>query len=64
MKKFCTAGTVGGVTFLVHGKDRNHVDADFFRMGADKPFFSHEFFSKDGALRWVNWQICKMTGNY
>lgn len=61
MKTFYTAGSVAGLTFAVYGRDHSTVDVDIFKAGANKPFFHRDFFSKLGALTWINKELAKLS---
>lgn len=64
MKEVYTVGNYRGLTFTVCGRDHASVDVDFFRYGGAKPFFRRGFFSKDGAISWINRELAKLSQNH
>lgn len=64
MKEVYTVGNFRGLTFAIHGRDHSAVDVVFFQVGGDKPFFQRGFFTKSGALNWINRELAKFSQNY
>jgi len=64
MKKIYTVGNVRGITFLIYGQDHSCVDVAFYHIGTETPFYSKNFFSKNKALDWVDYQLAKIAQNY
>jgi len=64
MKNVYTFGNFRGLTFAIHGRDHAFVDVDFFQVGDSKPFFQRGFFSKNGAINWINRELAKLSRNY
>jgi hypothetical protein len=64
MKEVYTVGNFRGLTFAIHGRDYASVDVDFFKMGGSKPFFQRGFFSRNGAINWINKELAKLSRNY
>lgn len=64
MKEVYTVGNFRGLTFAIYGRDHSAVDVDFFQVGGAKPFFHRGFFSKNGAVNWINRELAKLSQNY